>query len=471
MTREEQRRLRTELKNEIAEFFNIQQHYFPNLIEDIRQVLDERHESYIKYEVEVILYVMILKNVCSIASMKEMTSKSLMHKGDKVILRSKTQSAFNEETLVKNIYKILRLEERKYLPHYVTINDYLSKLDPNELEKIRKNMLVSILRKRSFQDARLLGKYWCVIVDATQLFSYKKRHCEHCLTKTFNRGEEDEKTVYYHQVLEAKIILGDRLAVSIGTEFIDNESENLSKQDCELKAFKRLSHKMKEMFPRLPMCILGDSLYASNPFMQICKEKNWEYLVRYKDGSIPTLAQEYRAITEIKGFNEKIVWVEEVLKGNAIGAHSHHIKWVNDLDYKENKVSVMELDIDNDNGRIQGFKWLSSMEINRKNAVEFTQTGRQRWMIENQGFNMQKNKRYMITHQNSSNYQALQNHYLITQIADMLIQLYEYGFKGIKEIKRIVENISKGLLDSLSKTSLTDEDIAYRRVRIEKNQE
>ena len=33
----------------------------------------------------------------------------------------------------------------------------------------------------------------------------------------------------------------------------------------------------------------------------------------------------------------------------------------------------------------------------------------------------------MITHANSLNYNAMKNHYLITQIADILMQLYENG--------------------------------------------
>jgi hypothetical protein len=451
MTRAEKRKLKQELKKEIAEFFNIQQHYFPELIQDIKNVLDCRHESYTTYEIEVIIYVMILKNVCSITTMKEMTD------------------AFNEDKLIKNIYKILKLDDKKYLPHYVTINECLSKLDPKELEKIRKNMLVSILRKRSFQDARLLDKYWCVIVDATQLYSYKNRHCNHCLTKTFNKGEPNEKTVYYHQVLEAKIILGDCLTLSIGTEFIDNEYENISKQDCEVNAFKRLSKSLKKMFPRLPICILGDSLYANEPFMKICEENSWEYLIRYKEGSIPSLASEYETIVKMNEAEEKIVYVEEVKKGRVLGTHRHHITWVNDLEYKGRQVSVMVLDIDKKEGKNQSFQWLSSMAIKRQTAVEFTQTGRQRWLIENEGFNNQKNKRYMITHQNSKDYQALQNHYLITQIADMLVQLYEYGMKGIRELKRTIENVSKGLLESLRREILTEEDLIYKRRRIERN--
>jgi hypothetical protein len=56
--------------------------------------MDGRHQSYITYEIEVILYMMLLKNVCSIASMQEMNE------------------AFNEDECIKNIYKILGLEEK-----------------------------------------------------------------------------------------------------------------------------------------------------------------------------------------------------------------------------------------------------------------------------------------------------------------------------------------------------------------------
>ncbi len=46
-------------------------------------------------------------------------------------------------------------------------------------------------------------------------------------------------------------------------------------------------------------------------------------------------------------------------------------------------------------------------------------------MIEIEGFNIQKNHRYEITHPNSKNYNAMKNHYLITQIADIILHLYE----------------------------------------------
>ena len=104
----------------------------------------------------------------------------------------------------------------------------------------------ALIRKKSFDGGRFLNEQWVVIVDGTQLFCFKKRHCEHCLTKTFNKGTEEEKTIYYHQVLEAKLVLNDDIIVSIATEFIENPEKNPTKQDCELNSFKRLSETPKK---------------------------------------------------------------------------------------------------------------------------------------------------------------------------------------------------------------------------------
>ena len=62
MTRAEKREIKRTLRNEIKEFIKIQAHYFPDLIQDIKKVMDGRSQSYITYEIEVIIYMMILKN-------------------------------------------------------------------------------------------------------------------------------------------------------------------------------------------------------------------------------------------------------------------------------------------------------------------------------------------------------------------------------------------------------------------------
>ena len=133
------------------------------------------------------------------------------------------------------------------------------------------------------------------------------------------------------------------------------------------------------------------------------------------------------------------------------------MKWVNDIYYKKQEVNVIEF-IDKTKGKETTFKWISSLKITRKKAKEFVVTGRKRWLIENQGFNIQKNFRYDIQHANSLDYNAMKNHYLLIQIADIILQLYEKGFLILKKLKKTIKNISSDLLSSF-RQQLTREDI------------
>jgi hypothetical protein len=74
--------------------------------------------------------------------------------------------------------------------------------------------------------------------------------------------------------------------------------------------------------------------------------------------------------------------------------------------------------------------------LNKNNVNELVEAGRQHWIIENEDFNTQKNLRYNITHANSLNYNAMKNHYLITQIADIILQLYTASNQMIKILKK-----------------------------------
>ncbi len=67
----------------------------------------------------------------------------------------------------------------------------------------------------------------------------------------------------------------------------------------------------------------------------------------------------------------------------------------------------------------------------------------------------------MITHANSLDYNAMKNHYLITQIADILMPMYEKGDRGVKELKYTIKKISAELLESLRKQQLKPEYLVY----------
>jgi hypothetical protein len=247
---------------------------------------------------------------------------------------------------------------------------------------------------------------------------------------------------------------------SIASEFIENSpedqekwkemSEEKIKQDCETKAFRRLADRLKTAFPKLPIILLGDSLYASEPVMKICEEKGWDYLIRFKSGSIPSVAEEYDALRQNEMFG----------KGKESG-RSGDAEFINAIDYNGRSVNVVrfrEKKIIKKKETVTEFQWLTSLEVSLKNVEKVVAQGRLRWKIENQGFNRQKHWSGDITHACSWNRNALKNHYLLLQISDFIRQLYEYFFLVKNEIKRTQKNISSTLLRDFGER-LTGEDI------------
>lgn len=61
----------------------------------------------------------------------------------------------------------------------------------------------------------------------------------------------------------------------------------------------------------------------------------------------------------------------------------------------------------------------------------------------------------------------MKNHYLITQIADILRQLFEKGVEKIRELKKGIKEMSSILLESFRTRLITDEDISETKNRIQ----
>lgn len=73
----------------------------------------------------------------------------------------------------------------------------------------------------------------------------------------------------------------------------------------------------------------------------------------------------------------------------------------------------------------------------------------------------EKNKKYHIEHANSLNYNAMKNHYLLTQLADILRQLYKKGVNKIRDLNKSIKEISSSLLESFQTRLLTNGKYLY----------
>lgn len=219
----------------------------------LKQVKDPRHQSYITYKSHVMLMTRILSSIFYISSIR------------------KTSEEFNSERVIGNIRYLCNEKELSELPYWETINHFLKRLEPEELQSIICQLVRHLIRSHAFDDGRIRGRYWQIIVDGTQLESSRKELDKKSLYRVHHRGEDAEYKEYYYYVLEAKLYLHTDIQVSIMTEFVENNGKKADKQDCERKACMRLMEKLKKEFPMLPIYLCGDSLYACEAFFQNCR--------------------------------------------------------------------------------------------------------------------------------------------------------------------------------------------------------
>lgn len=67
-------------------------------------------------------------------------------------------------------------------------------------------------------------------------------------------------------------------------------------QNVVCRLVYRLMERLNKEFPKLPVCFCADSLYACENFFAGCRDSGWRYILRYKEGSIQTVADEYNRL-------------------------------------------------------------------------------------------------------------------------------------------------------------------------------
>ena len=397
-TRAEKRKKLDDFKA-CSELIKIIRHFFPDLLPMLKRVKDPRNQSYITYERQVILMVRILAAIFHIGSMR------------------KTTEEFNKDECIRNVSVLLGIEELEELPHWSTINNYLEKIKDTELENVIQKLVYRLIRMRYFENSRIRDKYWQILIDGTGIYNSNERHCPHCLTKKHKDKDGNVKWIeYYHNALEAKLVLNGVIVISIATQFIENEKPDVSKQDCELNAFYRLAEKLKKAFPRLPICLCMDSLYAAGPVFELCKHCNWHFIIRFKDGSLPTVAKDFHALKTMESSQ-----IFSIIENGVTKTY----RYVTDIDCQSHKLNVVEC-VQSD--REYPFVFLTDLPVSKRNYAQLVEDGRRRWKIENQGFNVQKNHGYELEHLFSHDYNAMKNHYLLIQIGHMIAQIFQYAF-------------------------------------------
>lgn len=395
--RQEKKRLTAATQSQgnamVCELFKTINHFFPDLFEQLRQIEDCRRRS--DYALSEILMAAIAL----------------------FIFQQGSRNAFNnlrqEAKFAKHYRRLFKLR----LPHLDTVHRVLCQLADEPLERLKHQLVKTLLEKKALHRYRLFGQYFVVAVDATGTMSFAEKHCEQCLHRTSKKG----KTTYFHNVLEAKLITANGFAISLATEWIANPLTEYDKQDDERKAFVRLAAKLKQLYPRLPICLTADGLYPCQRFLEICRTNAWAFILTFKDGNLPSVWEEVRALRLLCLDQHRH---ERCFQGQA--RIEQDFRWVTDVDYRGHRLQWLECleTVTHLNSGVQTtthFVHLTNLEVTTTTVVGLSATGRLRWKIENEGFNTQKNLGYALQHKYARvNWQAAKNYYQCLQIGHLI---------------------------------------------------
>jgi hypothetical protein len=385
-------------------------HFFPQFNDWLDDFPDPRDPNRLTYHPRFLLYLGLFLFLCKLSSRRQIDFQ--LSEVGAAVLANLNRLAGTQQTT---------------MPGNQTLDNFLAGIGSAPLAGFRRQLIYRLLRMRVLDDARLQGRY-VVLIDGSGYLTFRQRHCEHCLTR-----KSGETTLYMHQVLEAKLVGPGGMVLSIATEFIDNRDaadtpatagEEKRKQDCELKALRRLVKRLRQDFPQLPMCMSGDALHACGEAFQIAKDYNLSFISVFKQGRMPALWQEFQDL--LKLCPDRKVEVETPKKVRQV------YRWVNDLDYEDSagrrwKLNAVQCEETRPDGQTGTWAWLTCLEVTAKTVVAVAlEGGRQRWYIENQGFNVQKTSGLNMEHAYSEG-EHWSVYYFLLQIAHILLQLLEKG--------------------------------------------
>mgnify|MGYP005770111617 FL=1 len=338
-----------------------------------------------------------------------------------------TETAFENTKYMENMSNIIQ-EKVENIPDAEIYTNVFSRIEKEEIEKLQYKINYQMIRNKTYEDSKILGKY-NLVLDATR---FQKAHYE--ISKDWLNETKEGKTTWYLSMLELKLV-ANNMAISIMNEMIKNEDKNKEneteeemknksieeiKQDCELNASKRILPRFRKTYPRLPVRIIGDSLYPSIGLIELCKEEKIEYIFVLKDKRIPTLLTEFLTLVSMPEGNREIMETKDKIILTL---------WENSIDYKGKKVNVIrQITKNKETEKYSKWMWITNREITRKNLYKIIYCAKLRDYIENQGFKEQKvTSGVDLEHVYSKDIKAIKVIYTIIQITHLILQIIEHS--------------------------------------------
>lgn len=282
-------------------------------------------------------------------------------------------------------------------PSTPQVRNLLDPVPAPELYPLFRTIVEAVAETGELDQFRAWNDSLLVPLDGTQYFSSQKIHCEQCSQQQLTNGQ----TLYSHKVVTAVVVHPDLSQVlPLEPEFI-RPQDGQTKQDCELTAAKRWLKRCGRSYGAYNVTLLGDDLYAHQPFCQqvlaaklnfifVCKPDShqklyeWlDFLQAKPDEQLPTLIRRH--------WNGQFaeIWTYRSINQVPLraGQQALEVNWCELTITREDNGQQLYLN-----------SFVTNYELDQDNVAAIVEAGRTRWKTENESNNVLKNRGYHLEH-------------------------------------------------------------------------
>lgn len=274
------------------------------------------------------------------------------------------------------------------------IRQTLDPVPPGKLFGLYDEVYERLRKKGVLESYRAVADTIPIALDGTWYHSSQKIHCNCCSCMEHQNGE---KTYYHSAITPVMVAPGQPHAISLRPEFITPQDGH-TKQDCEIAAGKRWLEKNAALYSPLKATLLGDDLYAHQPFCRQTLLYGFHFIYVCKPDSHTTL---YNWVNLLHP-NQDLHLLKMRVKNGAQWEY-YTYRFANAVPLAEGadalKVNWCELTVTDGKGEIlyrNGF--ITDFKITDGNVAAIVATARSRWKIENENNNVLKTKGYNLEH-------------------------------------------------------------------------
>ncbi len=277
------------------------------------------------------------------------------------------------------------------------IRQTLDPVEPSHLFGLFDDLHQAFDKTGVLEAMRAVGGTRLIALDATWYFSSSSRniHCPNCSQIEHANGQR----THYHSAITPVIVSpGHAQVVPLRPEFITPQDGH-EKQDCEIAAAKRWLQAHARRYSTGNDTLLGDDLYAHQPFCRQVLLHNFHFFFTCKPTSHPHLSKWVEALEAGRDLHI----LKARVKGKSNRWEHHHYQWANGVPLTEGadalKVNWCQLTVTEADGAVlYRNSYITDRVINADNVAGWVAAGRARWKIENENNNVLKNRGYHLEH-------------------------------------------------------------------------